>query len=57
MITQRVMHGMHTAAEVSLLFDEELAKLCAADPTEAERYRDARAQSEAMIVNGFHDPI
>jgi malate synthase len=57
MITQRVMHGMHTAAEVSHLFDEELAKLCAAEPAEAERYRDARAQSEAMIVNGFHDPI
>ena len=57
MITQRVMHGMHTAAEVSELFDEELAKLVAAEPAEADTYRRARAQSEAMIVNGFHDPI
>jgi malate synthase len=57
MITQRVLHGMHTAAEVSALFDEELAKLVAAEPAQAAIYRNARAQSEAMIVNGFHNPI
>jgi malate synthase len=61
MIAQRVKHGMHTAAEVSAIFDEELAKLLAlpenADPIEAERFRQARTQSEAMIVDGFHDPV
>jgi malate synthase len=57
MITQRTLHGTHTAAVISELFDEELAKLVAAEPAEADTYRRARAQSEAMIVNGFHDPI
>jgi malate synthase len=57
MITQRMQHGLHTAAEVTTLFDEELAKLVAAEPTESATYREARAQSEAMIVNGFHDPV
>ncbi len=57
MITQRIQHGMHTAAEVTALFDEELAKLVAAEPDEAAIYREARAQSEAMITNGFHDPV
>jgi malate synthase len=57
MIAQRMKHGMHTAAEVSALFDEEAAKLSAALPAEAEIYHAARVQSETMIVNGFHDPI
>jgi malate synthase len=57
MIAQRVKHGMHTAAEISTLFDAELAALCAADPGETERLTLARRQSEAMIVHGFHDPI
>ena len=57
MITQRVLHGVHTAAEITALFDEELEKLVAAEPAQAEIYRQARAQSEAMIVNGFHDPV
>lgn len=57
MITQRVQHGMHTAAEITALFDEELAKLAAAEPAQADMYAKARAQSEAMIVNGFHDPV
>jgi malate synthase len=57
MITQRIQHGMHTAAEVARLFDEELAVLVAAEPAEAERYRTACAQSQAMIANGFHDPV
>jgi malate synthase len=61
MIAQRMRHGMHTAAEVTRCFDEELAKLlgepAAQDPAEAEKFRLARAQSEAMITNGYHDPI
>jgi malate synthase len=57
MIAQRIKHGMHSAADVTQLFDEELAKLIAASPAEADVYREARAQSEAMISNGFHDPI
>ena len=61
MIAQRIRHGMHTAADVTRFFDEELAALLAS-PTaqaggEADRYREARRQSEAMIANGFHDPI
>jgi malate synthase len=57
MITQRVMHGMHTAPEITRLFDEELATLVAANADDADAFREARAQSEAMIVNGFHDPV
>jgi malate synthase len=57
MIAQRIKHGMHTAAEVSALFDEELVKLVAAHPDEATVYTEARQQSEAMITDGFHDPI
>ncbi|HTD37823.1 MAG TPA: hypothetical protein VK669_09940 [Candidatus Limnocylindrales bacterium] len=62
MIAQRIKHGMHTAAEVTRFFDEELAKLLAEppasnDPDEAARFREARAQTEAMIVHGYHDPI
>jgi malate synthase len=61
MIAQRVRHGMHTAADVTRFFDEELAKLVAeraqADPEQERLYREARRQSEAMIVHGFHDPI
>lgn len=59
MIAQRIRHGMHTAADVSALFDEELAKLIAdtTDPAASERFREAGRQSEAMIANGFHDPI
>jgi len=61
MIAQRIKHGMHTQAEVSALFDEELAKLLAlpdhADSAEAEKFREARRQSEAMIHTGAFDPI
>ncbi len=61
MIRQRIDHGMHSAADVSRFFDEELAKLlaepAAQDPAEAQKWRDARAQSEAMIAQGYHDPI
>lgn len=61
MIAQRVRHGMHTAADVTRFFDEELAKLLgepqAQEPSEAAKFREARAQSEAMIAHSFHDPI
>jgi malate synthase len=61
MIAQRIQHGMHTAAEVTAFFDEELAALLAlpanADPAEQARFREARVQSEAMIAHAFHDPI
>jgi len=61
MITQRIRHGMHTAADVTRFFDDELAKLLAErahdDAAQADLYREARRQSEAMIANGNHDPV
>ncbi|HEY6235045.1 MAG TPA: hypothetical protein VIW69_08120, partial [Candidatus Elarobacter sp.] len=61
MIAQRIRHGMHSAADVTRFFDEELAKLlaepAAQDPAEAAKFREARRQSEAMITDGYHDPI
>ncbi len=61
MITQRIRHGMHTAAEVSRFFDDELARLlaepAASDPAQAELFREARRQSETMIRDGYHNPI
>jgi malate synthase len=61
MIAQRIRHGMHSAADVTRFFDEELARLLAEPqaqaPGEAEKFREARRQSEAMISLGFHDPI
>jgi malate synthase len=61
MIAQRIRHEMHSATDVSRFFDEELAKLlgepAAQGPGEAERFREARRQSEAMIVRGFNDPV
>jgi malate synthase len=59
MIAQRIRHGMHTAALVTQLFDEELARLLA-DPNAASEtavWREARRQSEEMIRHGFHDPV
>ncbi len=59
MIAQRYLHGMHTAADVTRFFDEELARLLV-DPNnakESKSFRDARRQSEEMIRQGFHDPI
>jgi malate synthase len=59
MIAQRIKHGMHTATEVTHLFDEQLAKLLI-DPhntKDAASFREARKESEAMIREGFHDPI
>ena len=61
MIAQRIRHGMHSAADVTRFFDEELAKLlaepAAKDLAEAEKFREARRQSEQMISQGYHDPI
>lgn len=59
MIAQRFLHGMHTAADITRFFDEELARLLVdpANAKEANVFRDARRESEEMIRNGFHDPI
>ncbi len=42
MITQRIRHGMHSAADVTRFFDEELAKLL------AERAADDAAQADRL---------
>ena len=52
----------HTPAFVTQLFDEELDRLLRELPKdtpaeEAERYRQAREISEAMIVNGEFNPV
>jgi malate synthase len=59
MIAQRLIHGVHTAAEVTALFDEELEKLIASgkETGDAESLRKARAIGEAMILQGAHDPV
>jgi malate synthase len=59
MIAQRTKFGMHTPAEVSALFDEELAKLIESgkDAGTAETLREARKIGEAMIVQGAFDPV
>ena len=59
MIAQRIEHGMHTAAEVSALFDEELEKLIASgkDAGTADTLREARKISEDMISHGAFDPV
>jgi len=57
MIAQRVRHGMHSAADVTRFFDEELAKLLADKPKDASLFTEARVQAEEMITKGFVDPI
>jgi len=59
MIAQRIRHGMHKAADITRLFDEELARLLVnpANLKEATHFREARRISEEMIKQGFHDPI
>jgi malate synthase len=59
MIAQRVRHGLHTQADVSRLFDEELPKLIASgkEAGNAETLTQAREIGEAMIVAGAFDPI
>ncbi|MGH7728075.1 MAG: hypothetical protein ACREM2_04715 [Vulcanimicrobiaceae bacterium] len=58
MIAQRIRHGMHTAAEVTRIFDEELTRLLAEghEPGSAETLREARAIGEAMISRDAFDP-
>ena len=59
MIAQRIKHGVISAADVSTLFDEELAKLIESgkDAGTPETLREARAIGEAMILEGHFDPI
>ncbi len=59
MIAQRLRHGVTTGAQVTTLFDEELASLIAArsELGDAESLRRARAIGEAMIAQGAHDPV
>ncbi|MBV8488912.1 MAG: hypothetical protein JO199_00180 [Candidatus Eremiobacteraeota bacterium] len=57
MIAQRIRHKMHAADDVTRFFDEELARLIAEGQPDPERFREARAQAEEMIVRGFVDPI
>jgi malate synthase len=58
MIAQRIKHGMHAAADVTRLFDEELEKLIASgnEIGTARTLREARAVAEAMIAGGAFDP-
>ncbi|MHB1329605.1 MAG: aldolase/citrate lyase/malate synthase family protein [Gemmatimonadales bacterium] len=72
MLAQRVRHrdavavlddagqpAPHTPEFLTALYDAELAALLDGvnDSAERERYREARHQSEAMIVTDRHDPI
>jgi malate synthase len=59
MIAQRLRHGMHTAPEMTALFDGELAELLASGAEEGtpQTLRTARDISEAMIRQGAHDPV
>lgn len=73
MIAQRVRHGLtapdengrpvkHTPELATRIYDEELDKLLAALPPDTDeavkaRYREARRQSEEMIVQGRFDPV
>ncbi len=56
MIAQRVAHGMHTVDEVSRLYDEELQKLLQGADADVAVYREARRQSQQMILEQRHDP-
>jgi malate synthase len=59
MIAQRVKFGMHSASEVSAIFDEELGKLVQSGKEAGgpETLREARRIGEAMIVQGAFDPV
>lgn len=70
MIAQRIRHRdrveiegeggepvAHTPEFVSQLFDEELERLLAENPDDAERFREARRLSEGMIRRGEFDPV
>ncbi|MDQ6929993.1 MAG: hypothetical protein M3126_04930, partial [Candidatus Eremiobacteraeota bacterium] len=49
MIAQRILHGMHTADQITAWFDEELERL-------GREYAQARTIGEAMIASGKFDP-
>jgi malate synthase len=59
MIAQRIRHGVTSAADVSQLFDEELAKLIESgkDAGTPETMREARTIGERMISTGAFDPV
>jgi len=72
MLAQRVLHrdqveilddagqpAPHTPEFLTRLYDEELAGLLehCTDEAERELYRTARRESEAMIIDGRHDPV
>jgi malate synthase len=58
MIGQRIKHGVHTAAEVTAIFNEELKRLTGgSDQTETSTLERARIISEAMISQGAFDPV
>jgi malate synthase len=62
MITQRFRHrGCYTPSSLSSLFDEELERILAELPDDAnaaarQRYRRAREIAEGMIASGAFDP-
>ena len=58
----RAVHGEpvpHTPAYLTRLYDDELARLLekTGDEDEKARLRQARRESEEMIVSGRHDPV
>jgi malate synthase len=59
MIAQRVRHGLHSQADVTQLFDEELPKLIASgrEAGDAATLAQAREIGEAMIVQSAFDPV
>ena len=58
MIGQRIKHGVHTPAEVTAIFNEELKRLeDGSDQTETSTLERARIISEAMISQGAFDPV
>ncbi|MDQ2680613.1 MAG: hypothetical protein M3Y21_06285, partial [Candidatus Eremiobacteraeota bacterium] len=62
MIAQRMRHpGSYTPSSLHALFDEELARILSELPADAgsaaaNRYRQAGALSEEMILSGHFDP-
>ena len=59
MIAQRIRHGMHKAADVTRLFDEELSRIFVdpANMKDAAKWREARHLTEDMVRHAFHNPI
>jgi hypothetical protein len=59
MIAQRLAYcSDHPRSFVTKLFDEELEKLLSGAPAEQHRtLREARKQTEDMILKGEFDPI